>query len=483
VSETQGANQGTHQKALEINLDERKYGTFAEIGAGQEVVRWVFRAGGAAGTIAKSMSAYDMTVSDAIYGKTERYVSRERLQRMLDYEYDLECERLMGARGERTEFFVFADTVKARGFAGGTDCHAWLGVKFQTHPKADPSQILIHVRMLDKDAVLQQEALGIIGINLLHGAFYHREDPDRLIRALKDELATERIEVDMIEFSGVGFETINHRLMSLKLVQHGLSDAAMFGPDGEVLQPSEVLYKKPILVERGSFRPVTHVNLDMMECALEQFRKEPRVQGEEPVVLWEITMRNLLASGEIDHEDFLARAELLSTIGATVLISDYAEYFRLAAYLCRYTPKPIGMVMGVPSLRDLFDPRYYEWLEGGILEGFGRLFRHDLKLFVYPELNRERGELITVQKLKVDEHLTHLYDHLVSNRNIESIDLYSRDFLKIWSRQVLCMIREGDPAWEKMVPEAAAQRIKEKAFFGYRAEPLPGSAPNCDEAA
>jgi len=459
-------NTETHQKALQINLDERKYGTFAEIGAGQEVVRWLFRVGGASGTIAKSMSAYDMTVSDSIYGTCERYVSQPRLQAMLDLEYQLLIDRLNEKRGGDTEFFAFADTVKAAGYKGTTECHGWMGVKFQTTPRGEPNQILIHVRMLDKENVLQQEALGIIGTNLLHAAFEHYQQPDYVIRLLLDNLSTERIEVDMIKFSGPEFTFIDHRLMSLHLVSLGLSDAAMFGPNGEILQPSEVLYKKPILVERGSFRPVTYVNLDMLDCARAQFMHEPRLEGEEPLLLMEITMKNLMASGEIDYHDFLVRADILGASGATVVISDYFEYYRLAAYLSRYTNKMIGITMGVPSLRDLFDEKYYDHLEGGILESFGRLFKNDLKLYIYPL--KEKGQLTTVQELHVAPHLQSLYGHLVENGYIESIDFYNKDYLHIFSRDVLLKIREGDSSWEKMVPPQVAEQIKERQFFGYR---------------
>ena len=191
----------THQKALRVNLDQAKYGTFAEIGAGQEVARWFFKVGGAAGTVAKSMSAYDMTVSDAIYGPADRYVTRQRLQNMLDHEYGLMEERLKKERGATTRFFVFADTVKARGYKP-TDAehHGWLGIRFQTRPQAEPSQIIIHVRMLDKDSVQQQEALGIVGVNLLYGAFFLNHEPDRLVESLLDQLTTRRVEIDMIEF-------------------------------------------------------------------------------------------------------------------------------------------------------------------------------------------------------------------------------------------------------------------------------------------
>lgn len=459
---------GTHQKALQINLDFRKYGTFAEIGAGQEVVRWFFRVGGAAGTIAKSMSAYDMTFSDAIYGPCHRYVSRERLHTMLDHEYELLIERLDCKRGEQTEFFVFADTVRAQGYQGTNECHGWMGVRFQTAPQTEPNEIVIHVRMLDRENVQQQEALGIVGINLIHGALAHYTSPELVLRCLLDDLTTERIEVDMVKFSGPDFQEVDHRLMSLKLVQLGLSNAAMFAANGEILQPSEVLYKRPILVERGSFRPVTLVNLDMLECARGQFSHEPELAGEEPLVLMEITMRNLLRTGEIDYADFLARADILAASGATVLISNYAEYYRLAAYLAHYTDKRIGITMGIPSLRDLFDEHYYEHLEGGILESFGRLFKNDLRVYVYPYKDPATGHLITVQKLRVAHHLQSLYHHLCENGCIESIDFYNKDYLGIFSRDILVKILEGDPTWEAGVPPAVALLIKERGFFGYR---------------
>ncbi len=456
----------TGQKALEINLDAHKYGTFAEIGAGQEVVRWFFRVGAAANTIAKSISAYDMTVSDAIYGTCERYVSRQRLETMLDYEYKLLVERLDEKRGPETEFFTFADTVATRNFKGTNECHGWMGVQFQTEPHAQPSRVLLHVRMLDADRVAQQEALGIVGINLCYGCLMLSGDPFTLMESLLDNLSSDRIEVDMIHFSGHSYESIDHRMMAVRLVELELSDAAMFRPDGEVLQPSEVLYKRPVVVERGSFRPVTHVNLDMLECARAQFMADWGEEAENPIVLFEITRRNLFESGEIDYDDFIARIELLASTGATVLISDYAEYYRLAQYLGRYTKKKIGMVMGIPSLRDLFDEKYYEHLEGGILESFGRLFKNDLKLYVYPLLE-DASHLITVPRLRVAPHLQNLYEHLMENGSIEALDFYNRNYLGIFSRDVLRRIADGDESWEKMVPVEAVALIKERGYFGY----------------
>jgi len=458
----------THNKALKINLDPRFYGTFAEIGAGQEVVRWFFRVGAAAGTIAKSISAYDMKVSDAIYGQSDRYVSRNRLQAMLDHEYKLNVERLGDARGDNTTFFAFADTVVARSFKGGNECHGWMGIKFQSHPRDEASQIIVHMRMQDAEASLQQEALGILGVNLCYGACFQHHEPDQLVESLLDKLTTGRIEIDMIEFSGIEFRYVDNRLMALKLVQLGLSGAAMFGANREVLQPSEVLYKHAVLVERGSFRPTTVVNMDMLECALEKFKADPAVEGKPILPIMEITMRNLLAGGkEVDRRDFLARADLLAACGMTVLISDYFEYFRLAAYIAWRTKERIGIVMGVPSLVELFDDKYYTALPGGILESFGRLFKNDLKLYVYPVRKHEQEELKTVGTLEVAPELRKLYGYLADRGSFVHLDNFKPEYLSIYSRDVLKRIAAGDESWETMVPAAVAEIIKKRGFFGY----------------
>jgi hypothetical protein len=458
----------THQKALRINLDPRWYGTLAEIGAGQEVARWFFQVGGAAGTVAKSISAYDMAVSDAVYGKSDRYVSMGRLQAMLDYEYKLNIERLDETRGDAASFFAFADTVVARSYKGGNECHGWMGVKFQAHPRDEPSQIILHIRMLDIEAALQQEAIGIVGVNLLHGAFFEHHEPDQLIESLLDRLTTDRIEIDMIEFKGIEFRAVDNRLMALKLVQLGLSGVAMFGADRTVLQPSEALRKKAILVERGSFRPPTHVNLDMLSSALEKFKADVAVEGHDVLTLTELTMRNLLAGGaDVDRRDFLARADLLSACGETVLISDYVDYYRLAAYIGARTDQRIGMVMGVPSLIDLFDESNHAHLPGGILESFGRLFKNDLKLFVYPVQKTTDEPLTTIHNVEVAPDLQPLYDYLARRGSFVDLDNYNRDYLHIFSRDVLHRIAIGDDAWESMVPAEVADLIKKRSFFGY----------------
>jgi hypothetical protein len=408
-----------------------------------------------------------MTISDAIYGPTERYVSRYRLQMMLDHEFKLLQERLAEKRGSTTRFFVFADTVAARSFQKKDESHGWMAIRFQTEPNAEPSQIIIHVRMLDRENLPQQEALGIMGVNLIHGALYLYDNPQLLLTSLLDNLTNERVEIDMIKVTGPAFARVDNRVMSLQLVERGLASSAMFTADGEVVQAAELLYKKAILVERGSFRPVTNVTLDMLQCAQAQFIQEPNVQGEEVIVLFEMTMKNLVTETGIDHQDFLARVDLLGTLGKTVLISNFGEYYRLAQYLFRYTKKMVGIVMGIPSLREIFDEKYYTDLEGGILESFGRLFKNALKLYVYPQRDPTTGSIVTANNLRVAPHLRHLYSYLLENHFIQAIQEYDEACLPIMSRDVLSRMKNGDAAWEKMVPPKVAAIIKERKLLGY----------------
>ena len=453
----------THQKARQVNHDAQRYGTFAEIGAGQEVARCFFRAGGSANTVAKTISAYDMAVSDAIYGPTDYYVSRRRLRAMLDYEYDLLLERLDKTRGGKQAFFVFADTVATRREGG----RGWLGIRFQAVSGSDPSEIIMHVRMLDKESVRQQEALGIIGVNLAYGAFYLREQPDMLIRSLLDDLTWERVEVDMIGFAGPAFLGVDNRLMALQLVQQDLTEAAMFTANGETVQWAEVLHQKPVLVQRGSFHPVTKATLDLLERALEQFVQESEPKGETPVVLMEMTLRQLATGETIDEEDFLNRADMLSALGKTVLISNFRRFHRLAAYLSRYTKRPIGMAMGASKLAEIFDEAFYNDDEGGLLGGLGQLFKNPGRLYICPHLDLKSGDQLTVDNFSAPPHLRHLYTHLVENRFIQALRNFNTDLLPIRSSDVLEKIRSNDASWEQLVPPVIAEIIKRDELFGY----------------
>lgn len=459
----------THQKALRLNLDGHAYGTLAEIGAGQEVSRWFFRAGHAAGTIAKTISAYDMAVSDAIYGRAERYVSRHRLESMLIYEFDLLVERLDVQRGGDTRFFAFADTVATRRRGRDEAGRGWMGVRFQGYPRQAPSEILVHVTMQDRERVHEQEAVGILGVNLVYAAFYMNDNPTGLIDSLVDGLSRDRIVVDVVRFSGPVFDDVDNRLMSLELVQHGLSDAALFTGIGEVIEPSEILYNRPVIIQRGHFRPIHKLNLDLIEKARRQFKAEPECGGEEPVILLEMTQRELGAGDDrAAHEDFLARVDLLGALGFTVLVSRFRRYFRLVEYLSRYTRKPIRIALGVPVLMDFSRDDYFTDLEGGALEAFGRFFRRNVRVYAYPFLDRDSGTLVTAESLRVNDSLQCLFSFLLGQRALEGIRDADPACFGIHSEEVLASIQSGDPAWEAQVPAAVVRLVKERRLFGWK---------------
>lgn len=448
----------SYNKALRINLDQTKYGTFAEIGAGQEVVNWFFKASATAGTVAKSISAYDITMSDEIYGKSKRYVSRERVTAMLDHEYELLIERLQEERHDKTTFFSFCNTVRARGYKDTAECHGWMGVRLQLRPGEPPCDILCHVRLLDDENMEQMEALGIIGLNLIYASFFHRDNLERFVESLVDNIPKGRVEVDMLKFFGEGFRFVDNRLCSLQLVQSGLTAAAMFTPDGEVVQPAEVLYKKSVALLRGSFDPVMNLHLDMLEQTKKSFYRDLTEQQKDNFLsLCEISMNNLLRkeSGEVDYVKFLDRADALQALGQTLLISNCPEFHRIAAYLARYTREPIAFTLSIDLLNELFKSKWSENLEGGILESFGRLFKSNLSLYVYPWKNSKGGEIVNADTFRTAEHVRHLYQHFRKNRMIRRVEFSDEKLLHFTSREVNKMIAEGGDEWKQFVPEVA----------------------------
>lgn len=455
-------------KALRINLNENIYGTFAEIGAGQETVRHFFRAGGSSGTIAKAMSAYDKDFSDAIYGVEEdgRYVTESRLQKMLEHEVRLIEARLSRDKHPHKIFFSYANTVATIDFAKKFKGHGWVGIKYQVEPNEGYNEIILHIRFKETDARLQQETLGILGVNLIYGAYYKYNDPKKLLRYLYDHLDKDQLEIDTINFSGPRFANVDNRLMSLQLVKNGMTDAVMFEPDGNNILPSDILYKKNILALRGSFRPVTLVNMDMYEKSLNMFLQESKVDKDNALVVFEITLSNLRSEGEIDEKDFMDRAELLCSLGQTVMISNFQEYYKVVEYFSNYTKARMGLAMGVNNLIDIFDEKYYRHLSGGILEAFGKLFYRDLKVFLYP-MEGEEGENINSQNLKVHPRMKELYKFFAYNGKVVDITEFDKDHLKIFSREVLKMIHEGIPGWEKMLPKGIAELIIKDKLFGY----------------
>lgn len=461
-------------KALRINLNENIYGTFAEIGAGQETCRHFFRAGGASGTIAKAMSAYDKDFSDAIYGAEDdgRYVTEARLRKMLSHEMNLMENRLTRKNNPNKIFFTYANTVATIDFAKQFKGHGWVGIKYQVDSKGGYNEIILHVRFKETDARLQQETLGILGTNLIYGAFYKYNEPKKLLRYLYDHLDKDQIEIDTINFSGPVFKNIDNRLMSLQLVKNGMTDAVMFGPDGTNVLPAKVFYKKNILALRGSFRPVTKVNMAMYEKSYNMFIKENKVEVDKTVVVFEITLSNLRAEGEIDEQDFIDRADLLCSLGQSVMISNFQEYFKVVEYFSNYTKARMGLAMGVSNLVDIFDEKYYRHMSGGILEAFGKLFFKDLKVYLYPMLDPKTGELITSENLKVYPRMKELYKFFKYNGKVIDIEDYDESIMNIFSREILRKISEGEHGWEDMVPEGTADLIKDYRLFGYTRRPL-----------
>jgi len=459
-------------KALRINLNENIYGTFAEIGAGQETVRQFFRAGGASGTIAKAMSAYDKAFSDAIYGieDDKRYVTEARLRKMLAHEINLIEERLSRDEHPNKFFFSYANTVATIDFAKKYKGHGWVGIRYQIDPnQKEYNEITLHIRFKENDARLQQETLGILGTNLIYGAFYKYNQPKKLLKYLYDHLDKDQLEIDTINFSGPVFEDVDNRLMSLQLVKNGMTDAVMFAPDGNNVLPARVLYKKNILALRGSFRPVTKVNMDMYKKSLDMFIKENKVDEKKTQVIFEITLSNLRAEGEIDEQDFMDRARLLCSLGQTVLISNFQEYYKLVEYFSQYTKSRMGLAMGVNNLVDIFDQKYYTHLSGGILEAFGKLFFKDLRVYLYPMKNDD-GTLTTSDNIKVHPRMKELYKFFKYNGKVIDIEDIDEENLEVFSRKVLKMISCNQDGWQEMLPEGVSKLIKEKSLFGCETE-------------
>lgn len=446
----------TLEKAQELNLDPGIYGTFAEIGAGQDTANCFFRASGSAGMVAKSISAYDMTMSDAIYGKSDRYVSRQRLRQMLDHEYSILIERLGPVRGESTTFFSFCNTVRARGYMDTAECHGWLGLRFQLRPGEPPSDIYVHVRLLDETNAEQAEALGIVGVNMIHATFRHRGHLGRFVTALVEGLKPYRVEIDMLKFHGHGYGFFDNRLCSLALVEAGLTEAAMFLPDGEVVQAAEALYKRPILLLRGSFDPVTRLHMQMMEQAHAVFcAGQPDDEAARTIELCEMTMANLLRGKTVDHVDFIDRCDALQALGKTVLVSRYAEFHRLAAYLSRATQQPIGIVLSIGLLNELFKAKWSENLAGGLLESFGRLFKNQVTLYVYPWKNRKTGEVVDAKSFIPPEDSRSLYKYFLETGRVRPVPVGDENLMQFTGRDIQGMISAGDEGWKDYVPAEA----------------------------
>lgn len=460
-------------KTLRINLNKNIYGSFAEIGAGQETARHFFRAGAASRTIAKAMSAYDKKFSDAIYAVEPdgRYVTEGRLRKMLQHEVKLMEERLCHDDNPKRMYFSYANTVATIDFAKKFKGHGWVGIRFQNEPNGPYSEIILHIQFKENDVLLQQRTLGTLGVNLIYGAFYQYNDPKKLIYHLYDHLDKDQLEIDTINFAGPAFKDVDNRLMSLFLVKNGMAEAVMFAPNGQNILPANALFKKNVLLLRGSFRPVTVVNINMYQKSLHLFLSTNQLSIDKTAVVFEITLNNLLASGAVDEQDFLDRAELLCALGHTVMISNFKEYFKVVDYIWNYSQEKIALTIGLPSIIEIFNAKHYSGLSGGLFEGLGRLFKHGLEIYVYPLLD-ENEKIISSKNLKLyDEAIKPIYEYFRSKGQIIDIENFELKNLKIFSYKVLKKIQESDQSWEKDVPETVAKIIKERKLFGYREDP------------
>ena len=343
-----------------------------------------------------------------------------------------------------------------------------MGIKFQTKPDEPYSMITTHIRFKENDAKAQQMSLGVMGVNLLYGAFYQNDRPKKMLQYLFDHIDRDAIEIDTINFTGPLFKNIDNRLLSLELVRLGMTDAVMFGPDGNNLLPARELYKKNIIALRGSFKPVTKVNIEMYRKSLEIFEKEPDSDPEKTIVIFEITLSNLMSTGEIDEEDFMHRARLLCSLGQTVMISNFKEYYRLVEYFSEYTEKKIRLTMGVNNLVEIFNEKYYRHLSGGILEAFGKLFFKNLKVYLYPIRNSKNGDIIDSNSLRVHPRLKELYNFYKYNGKVVDIMDYNIEDMKIYSKDVLDQIKAGESGWENKLPPGVSKLIKSKKLFGYK---------------
>lgn len=459
----------TEEKALKINLTPDIYGSFSEIGAGQEVAANFFKAGGSSGTIAFSHSAYDMKVSDSIYGKAKRYVCEERLVRMLSKEYEMVHKNLTD-RHSNTKFFSFCNTVESLNYHKTNQGHGWVGIRFQLRPDSEPNNIILHVKMHDQTNTAQQEALGILGVNLVYAAYYHTDGKlDYFLNSLVHRLPRDRMEVDMLRVDGPDFDDVDNRILALNLVKRGLTEATMFDECGNVLQPATALYKKNILLMRGRFRPVTKVHIDMLTASRNQFCEEKGVDSKNVQEVFELTLKDLTADGKISDKDFIDRAELLGSLGYTVMISNYLKYYKVVDYLSEFARgKKMGVVLGIYNLHTVFDERYYENLPGGLLEAFGRGFGHKAKMYVYPARDVETGDLYELKDFKIPEKLNGLLTYMIDNNKLEAIEGFDERLLAILSDDVLSKIKAGATIWEEDVPENVAKAIKFMGLFGYK---------------
>lgn len=427
----------TKRKALKINLEPSIYGTFAEIGAGQEVARNFFVAGAASGTIAKTMSAYDMVFSDEIYGIEEdkRYVSKSRVSKMLDHEFHLLEERLTAEKYNDRRFFAYANTVTTINFKKTNDPHGWMGIRFQSEVGAAPNEIIIHVRLLDSDVNVQQNVLGTLGVNLVYAAYYYHADAQTMIESLVDNISYGAVEIDVVNVNGPDFKLVNERLINLYLIAKGFSSAAVFDPQGEIHQSKDVLYKKNVMILRTKYRQKSTPNFDLFNKAVEQFKRSQGINDDSLLVCIEVLMSNSLnEDNEIKSGDlvqFAQRAEEMCATGNHVIVSNFTRNNKLAKYLSTSKPLSVGISTNVANLKRVFDAsRYNDNYTDELLSYVSDMFNKRVQLYAYPYLSKDTNEVITLQNMPVSDDARPLFEFLVQNNYITDIENYDLKYVK-----------------------------------------------------
>lgn len=457
----------TKEKSVKINIESNYYGTIAEIGGGQETARHLFQAGGASNTVAKSISAYDKLFSDHFYneGKPSRYVAEERLRKMVLSEYNELITILDGKNPQR--FFTFANTVETLNYSKTNHGNGWLGMAVEGTDRYKPNLFFIHVKLHENDTLLQQYTLGTLGINLIFGGLFQLEDPRTILAGLIDNLDTDRVEVDYIYTEGPDMSWVDNRLLNLMLVRTNMTPAIMFDPAGKIQQPGDLLYKKNVLLVRGYFRPINKLGMEFIEDSLKIFRRDEDYRPDNTLAFCEISLNYLMQGEQVNEIDFLHRVELLNLMGQSVMVSRFQRYYELVRYFRQFKLIKLRMVVGLPTFFRIIDDNQYVSLKGGLLEAMGALFQNNVKMYLYPSLDKN-GEVVYPTDELFDIPVRLLWQYLSSTGKILILRNTSPENLKIHTEEITQFIEAGDDvSLRHMLPEPVFQKIKSEKWFNY----------------
>jgi hypothetical protein len=458
----------TKEKSVHINIDSQYYGTIAEIGGGQETARHLFQAGGASNTVAKSISAYDKLFSDHFYnhGAPARYVAEDRLREMVNYEYD-ELIKILEHKNHQ-KFFAFANTVEILNFNKTNLGNGWLGIAVEGTDRHHPNLFFIHVKLHENDTLLQQYSLGTLGINLIYGGLFEWEDPRNILLSLLDNLDTSRVEVDYAYVEGPDMAWVDNRLLNLMLVSNNMTPAIMFDNKGHIQQPGDMLYRKNVLLMRGYFRPINNLGIEFIEDSLAIFKKDEDYTPENTIAFCEISLNYLMQGEQLDEKDFLHRVDLLNLMGQSVMISRFKRYFELVQYFRQYRLIKLRMVVGLPTFEKIFDSSYYTDLRGGLLEALGAMFQDNVKVYLYPAIDNNTGEVVFPKNEYFKGKNSLLWQYLNATGNILLLTSLSTNNLHITSEFIAKLIESGDESLKYYLPEKVYNHIKEHKLFGFK---------------